>query len=365
MTSNRFFAPERHRTLLGLLPLLVLAACGSEPTSDRSTAAALDPVVVEVRTATLETVPRMIRVNASVEPLRRVSPGSKILGRVALVAAREGDRVDRGALLARLESRDLEAAERQTEAAVRMAEATLDNARAQRDRMVGLHQRGSVTTKTLEDASAGFKVAEAGLEQAQANLAAARVALGYAEIRSPASGWVVTRRIEVGDMATPGAPLFTLEDLSRVEVIAQVPESDVVGLAEGSSARVEIMGRETAAVVHRVVPAGDPASRTFEVRLLLDNPQGIFKSGLFARVSFAGGDRQALRVPAASILSRGQLEGLFIAGDDGRVRLRWVKAGQTADGLTDVLSGLEVGERYLPAPPTGVTDGTSYQEADR
>ncbi len=353
------------RLILAVLTLTLTACAGDRPANDRVAPQAGRPVTVEVRTASAETLPRMIRASGSLEPLRRVSPGTEILGRVAHVAVREGDRVTRGALLARLESSGLEAAVRQAEAAVDMAEATLDNARAQHDRMSGLHRRGSVTDKNLEDASAGFRVAEASLEQARANLAAARVTLGYAEISSPLSGWVVARRIEVGDMASPGAPLFTLEDLSQVEVVARVSEADVVGLEQGASARVEILGGETPATVRRVVPAGDPASRTFDVRLLLDNPDGVFKSGMFARVSFARGERRALRVPISALITRGQLEGLFIAAGDGRVRLRWIKTGEASGGLTEVLSGLEDGERYLPAPPPALVDGAAYREAGR
>ena len=130
-----------------------------------------------------------IRTSGSIEPLTQVSPGTKILGRVERMAVREGDRVQRGELLARLESRDLEAAVNQAEANLRMAEARVENARAQRDRMVTLHSSRSVTDKDLEDATTAFRVAEAAVDQAEANTAAARVTLGYAEIRSPLAGW--------------------------------------------------------------------------------------------------------------------------------------------------------------------------------
>ncbi len=248
-------------------------------------------------------------------------PGTKILGRVAAVPVRQGDRVERGQLLAKIESRDLEAAVAQGEAALQMAQAQLDNARAQDARMRDLHSRGSVTDKALEDATTGFRVAEAAVAQAEANLAAARVHLSYAEVRSPLAGWVVAKRVEAGDMTSPGAAMFTVEDLSRVKIEVSVPEAEVVDLAEGGDAEVEVSGRRIAATIDRIVPAGDPATRTFTVQLLLDNPEGgvppegdkwIMKSGMFARVSFEHGERTALRVPASAVVRRGQLEGLFV-----------------------------------------------------
>ncbi len=346
---------------------MVLGACGGGETAavENTEQQTAKSVAVEVLTAELESVPQSTRATGSLEPLRRVSPGTKILGRVELVPVSEGERVAKGALLAKLESRDLEAAVRQAEAAVRMAEAGVENARAQRDRMSELHGRGSVTDKNLEDATAGFRVAEASLDQAHANVAATQVTLAYAEIRSPVAGWLVEKRVEAGDMAAPGAPLFTIEDLSRVKADVQVPEADVTGLVEGDAARVAVLDREYEATIDRIAPSGDPASRTFSVKLVLDNEGGVLKSGMFARVSFARGERQALRVPESSLVVRGQLEGLFIAGDDGHARLRWVKTGRRGGGRAEILSGLEAGERYLAAPPPGLADGAPYTETGR
>ena len=355
---------QRKTLLLLILAPLVLAACGDDaPETEAPENSA--PVAVEVATATLETVPSMTRASGSVEPLRRVMPGTKILGRVAAVPVREGDRVTRGQLLAKLESRDLHAAVAQAEAALAMARAQLDNARAHDQRMRDLHGRGSVTDKALEDATTGFRVAEAALAQAEANLDAARVQLGYAEVKSPLDGWLVAKRVEAGDMTSPGAPMFTVEDLSKVKVEVSVPEAEVAGLAEGGDAEIEVAGRKIAATIDRVVPAGDPASRTFSVQLLLDNADGTLKSGMFARVSFPRDERSALLVPAEAIVRRGQLEGLFVVSGSSAT-LRWIKTGRAGDapaGMSrvEVLSGLDDGERYVVSPPPGLIDGAAIE----
>ncbi len=364
----------RHIELLTLLLLTsILAACGGgetpPPVAQSSSA---EPIAVRVATAAVETVPFQTRASGSVEPIRRVMPGTKILGRVESVLVREGDRVVRGQLLARLESRDLEAAVAQASAALAMAEAQHENARVQHERMRDLHGRGSVTDKALEDATTGFQVAGAAVAQAEANLAAARVHLGYAEVKSPFAGWVVAKQVEAGDMTAPGAPMFTVEDVSKVKIEVSVPEAEVVALAEGGAARVEILDRRLAATIDRIVPAGDPASRTFSVQLLLDNsggapPEGepwILKSGMFARVGFEHGERQVLRVPASAVVRRGQLEGLFVV-DGETARLRWIKtgrpSGEAGDERIEVLSGLEEGERYVVAPPPGLADGSPVE----
>lgn len=348
--------------LILLISILLLAGCGGEQLhGTREDRPGRD---VDLAVAAPDAVAVLVRVPGTVEPWVRTSPGTKLLGRVAVVAVREGDRVREGGLLARLEDADLKAAVEQAEAAVAMAEAGRENAHAQHARMVELHRRGSVTDKNLEDATAGIRVADAALQQARAALSGARVNLGYAEIRSPISGWVVARRTEVGDMAAPGVPLFTLEDLSRVKVVLQVPESDVVGLQAGMPATVEVdvLERELPATIHRVVPAGDPTSRTYEVQLVLDNPDGDLKSGMFARGRFRTGTRDALRVPRTAVVRRGQLDGLFVVDEEGAARLRWVRLGRTEGDRVLVLSGLQEGERYVVDPPADLLDDTPVVE---
>jgi RND family efflux transporter MFP subunit len=346
--------------VLGLTALAwFAAACGGGEPGALPEAAA-QPVAVETAEARVESVDQVTRATGSVEPWRRTSPGTKILGRIQEVPVREGDRVKKGGLLARLESRDLEAALEQARAAIAMAEASLENAGAQHRRMEELHRRGSATDKNLEDARTAHRSAEAALQTARAGLEAARVTLEYAAIFSPIGGYVVARNVEVGDMALPGQPMFTVEDLSRAKIVVQVPESQVVDLGPGDPAwiEVDVLGREFPAQVDRVVPAGDPRSRTFDVKLVVDNPEELLKSGMFVRARFPRGSRDVLRVPESSIVTRGQLRGLFVVAADGAARLRWVRPGRAEAGLVEILSGLAPGERYVVSPSAGFADAT-------
>jgi len=367
-TPRFFFLPALALLALGALAL-GLAACGGGsshteggPDEPRQAAA---PIPVPTTEAAVIEVARTFTASGSVEPWQRVSPGTKILGRIDRVPVQAGDRVQKGALLAQLEDRDLRAAVAQAEAAVAMAEAQIDNARAQHERMVALHAKGSVTDKNLEDATTGFRLAEAGVAQARANLEAARVTLTYARVESPLTGWVVERRVQGGDMAGPGQPLFTVEDLSQVKITVEVPEAEIVGLAPGDPATVvlDVLEQEVPATVDRVVPAGDPASRTFVVQLVLANPEGRIKSGMFARARFSRGVRRALRVPEKALYERGQLTGVFVVAE-GEARLRWVKTGLREEGFVEILSGLTAGERYVTRPGPGLADGVPVAEVD-
>jgi RND family efflux transporter MFP subunit len=352
------------------VPLLLVAAALLLPACGRKHEAAAPPaqpaaVSAPVAVAELAAAPATIEVTGTVEPIERVSPGTKLMGRVEKVLVGEGDAVRKGQVLARLESRDLAASVEQAKAGVAMAEAQLANAEAMHKRMTALAERGSATAKNLEDATAGYNMARAGLQQAQANLSAARVMLDYAVITTPISGFVTAKRIEAGDMAAPGMPLFTIDDLSRSKIVAAVPEAQVVGLAEGGPATVKIDALETpvTAAIQRIVPAGDPMSRTFAVQLLLDNPGVAIKPGMYARVWFPAGTAQSLTVPLAAVVTRGQLQGLWVLDGQGNARLRWVRLGAVSGDRVEVLSGLAAGERYITAPPAGIVDGAPVSGA--
>lgn len=354
---------------VGLALLLSLAgglvACAAEPDSAISPRAEREtpPIAAAVLTARREKQPAMLEASASLTALRRVSPGSKILGRIDRLAAREGDPVEPGELLARLESRDLEAAVAQAQAAVAMAEAQHDNAAAMARRMRELEGRGSATVKNREDAVAGELVAAAAVAQARANLAAARVTLSYAEVRSPVAGWVVRKMAEAGDMAMPGQPLFVIEDLSAVEARAEIPESSVAGLAPGAPATVTVaaLGRTYETTLDRLIPAADAGSRSFEARFRLPNADQALKSGLFARVALPlPASREALWIPATAVRQRGQLQSVLVVRN-GRALLRFVQAGPSDGRRIEILSGLEDGEAFLENPPPGAGDGTAIE----
>lgn len=343
----------------------LLGACGG---GDELASSPGLEVAVVLETAVAEEGPVADPIEASgvVKAWRQVSPGTKIMGRIEEVRVREADRVRGGQLLAKLEDRDLRAAVEQARAGIAMAEAQVANSAAQYARMVELQSRGSATAKNLEDATAARDLAEASLAKAQADLAAAEAMLAYAEVRSPIDGWVVERSVERGDMAVPGRAFFTIENLERVKVVVLVPETDVLGLAAGqpAEAEIDVLGQVFEATIDRVVPSGDPVSRTFAVELLLDNPEGRIRSGMFARARFDRGERLALSLPESAVVRRGQLEGVFVVSDGAtpsRARLRWIKTGSERQDSVEILSGLEEGERYVVAPAAELADGAAVE----
>jgi len=317
------------------------------------------------------------------------------------VLAAEGDVVKKDQLLARLDDRELRAKVLQAEAGMRQAEAGLQQASAgRRQAEAGLHQAESqreLATATHERfkallegravsrqeydqvaaqermaqgavAQAESAVAQAGGAVAQAESAVAQAAsaveeartwLAFTEVHAPAAGRVIARRIDAGSMATPGAPLFVIEQEGALRL-----ELPVDSVLSGSVTRgtplmvsVEAAGFTGTVSVTDVVAAGDPVSRTFLVKADLPVSLGL-RSGQYARVTLALGTRSAVTVPDSALVRRGQLDGVFVVETGDRLAYRIVQTGrETAPGRREILSGLSAGERIAVGGVERASDG--------
>lgn len=351
-----------------LLPAGLLAiACGGG--HERPPREALPPVAAPVAAVAQAPWASALEATAGIEPFRRATPGTVLMGRVDSIQKREGDTVRAGDVLARIASGDVAARRAQAEAAVSAARAMEENARRTRERMERLHLRQAASDKNLEDAVAGHDAAAAQLRAAEEGVRAAGVYVDYAVVRAPFDGVVSRRNVEKGDMAAPGMALFVVEDLSRMKAVAEVPESAVSGLRAGAPAEVVVTslgGAIRSGVVDEILPAADPRSRTFTVRVVLDNADGALRSGMFARLRLPGEVGSAgviVSVPDRAVVRRGPLTGVFTVDDGGVARLRWVTLGTARDGSVEVLTGLEAGERIVTAPPADLEDGRTVAAA--
>ena len=157
-------------------------------------------------------------------------------------------------------------------------------------------------------------MARAGQAQANAALAQARTSLGYTLIHAPFAGVVTEKKADPGTLASPGMPLFTIEDTRNYRLEVTVDENDIRIVRAGQSASVSLdaLGNaELSGKVVQIVPAADPASRSFLVKIGLPADAHIH-SGLFGRARFPKGERQTLLIPRAAIVEHGQLQGVYV-----------------------------------------------------
>ena len=200
-------------------------------------------------------------------------------------------------------------------------------------------------------AQARLDLARAGRQQAQAALAQANTQLGYSRVRAPFDGVITEKKADIGTVAAPGMPLLTLEDTRRYQLEVTVDESQAAAVKPGAAVPVsfDASERELRAKVAQIVPASDPGSHSFLVKLDLGAAPDM-RSGRFGRARFPKGRREALLVPSAAVISRGQLQNAYVVGADGIASLRYITVAPVDDRRAEVLSGLEAGEKVVAEP---------------
>jgi len=202
----------------------------------------------------------------------------------------------------------------------------------------------------------------ARMDTARTEIASVQVMRSYAKISAPFAGIVTTKHTDVGGLAAPGVPLLTLEDNRRYWLEIAVPDSQVGGLKRGQSLRIAVEGAGVSgtATITEIVPTADQATRTTLVRLDLPaSPQ--LRSGLFGRAWILAGRRQAIQVAREAVVERGQLQGVYVVGQDDIARFRLIRTGATRQGSVEIVSGLTSGEQIVLQGVERVSDGARIQ----
>jgi membrane fusion protein, multidrug efflux system len=345
---------------------LGISGCSSEPrTETRSVETVSDVAIISVHKTT---VPDWIEAVGTVRAAQMSQVGSQIMGTIREIRAQEGDRVQPGEILATIDDSQARAAVDQATAAVAAAEkevaaanSDLTLAQSTLKRYQELYDKKSISPQEFDETKAREKSAEArrdmaraGQAQANAAQAQARTLLGYTAIHAPFAGTVIEKKADPGALASPGMPLFTIEDTRSYRLEVTVNEGDIRSVRAGQSASValEALGSgEISGRVQQIVPGADSASRSFLVKIQLP-ADGRLRSGLFGRARFPKGERQTLLIPRVAIVERGQLQGIYVIDANQMSQLRYITLGATVGPQVEVLSGLQDGERIAAAPGT-------------
>ena len=330
--------------------VLLAAGCGSkeEPVPAAVSAAsqsAIQATVVEIKPAQ---VPVRVEVTGQGMPIFQATLSSRIQGTIDTLLVREGARVSKGQTLLQLDNRDVQAD-------LARAEAEEENARTQLKRMNALLKDEAVSRQEVENASRAFKVAEA-------NRKAVLAQLSYTVVKAPFDGVITEKKVEAGELASPGQPLLKMEDPLQLRLEATVAEGDLKSITRGDRIPVLIdaLAAETlSGVVSQILPAGDPQTHTFMVKVDLPRTAGL-KTGMFGRFQLDKGISHTMLLPASAVVERGELTSVYVVGADRIARLRWIKAGRRFDQQLEILSGVNPGERVLLDGSRGV-DGASVQ----
>jgi len=334
---------------------VALAAAGPgevKPTSAPAEArSAIASGVVSVRE-----VREVYSADAVIEAVRSATVSAQISGQVTRFYVDAGDRVKRGQVLARIDTRETDAQVAASRASVAQAEAQIVQAQLNYDRTKQLTSQNFISRAALDKADADLKSARAALEAAHAGSSQASTARSFAEVRAPIDGVVSRRLMELGELAAPGRGVVELHDPAQLRAVGAIPQfvlpQVLAGDTRAARVRLPTLDRPIDATRLTVLPAAD--ARLLSTQVRADLPAGLAAGvmpGTIAKIQIPIGTVKKLVVPEQAIVRRGELTATYVIAADGAPRLRQIRIGDVADeGQVEVLAGLAEGERVRLNP---------------
>ncbi|MCL4214944.1 MAG: efflux RND transporter periplasmic adaptor subunit [Gemmatimonadales bacterium] len=338
--------------ILALSLPLVVAACGPEAATDAHASTAQQaPTPTDLRTALVAdtTLPGALVLHGSAAPLREATLSTKLMASVTEVLVHEGDVVRAGALLVRLDGRDLAAKAEQVAASTAGAQAMQAQAAAHAARMRALFAQDAAPKATLEAAEAALAQADAGLRTARAAAAELSSVASYAEVRAPFAGRVTARFVDPGAFAAPGAPLVSVQDATSLRITAHTTPEGARSLARGQVLEAMVEGTPVQATIEGVVPV---AGGLYAVNALVANREARLLAGSAASLRIPTAPRRVTVIPRDALIREGDLVGVQVLTDAGVAR-RWIRIGGERGELVEVNAGLRAGERVVRASTPG------------
>ena len=351
---------KRARTTALLLVFVLVGLSGGcrgkEPSGQKE--AARQPVTgVTVDTIALSQADEFIETAGTVKAKTVSSVAGRVMGTVTAIKAKEGDRVRAGQVLAVLDGSDIAQKVKAAEKGVEAAQQQKSLADITYQRYKGLHDDKALTGQELDQVETQKKVADSEYERARAMLREAQVYHGFTRIVAPVSGVVTEKKTELGSMAVPGMPLFTIEDTFGYRIEANVDERFAGIVKKGGEALITIDSPQRAitGTITETVPSVDPSTRTFLVKIAVSG-EGL-RNGSYCKVSIPAGRKEKLLVSEKAIVRRGQLTGLYTVDSGSVITYRLVRTGKNYGDRVEVLSGLDSGEKVIVDGAEKAVDG--------
>ncbi|NBB92563.1 MAG: efflux RND transporter periplasmic adaptor subunit [Gammaproteobacteria bacterium] len=326
--------------------LLLLSAAALAATALSGPAGAVEWAPVE-RASLVESV----RLDGMVEAVQESTVSAQTAGTIVELPFDVDDVVESGALIARLEDTEQRARMQQAEANLEEAEASLEDARQRYDRIEPLAERGVASQSDLDQARNALSAARARVGRTRSGLEEAREQLDYTRITAPYGGVITTRHVEIGESVRPGQPLLSGFALDPLRVVVSVPQRYIDRVEDENDFRILLDdGRDLEIDDITRFPFADAPGHGVTVRITFENGQMDVYPGRLVRVLLPVERRDALWIPAESLLRRSELRAVFVRNAAGPPRLRQVRIGTRDGDRLEVLSGLSEGEEVALEP---------------
>jgi membrane fusion protein, multidrug efflux system len=369
-TQDQHHDAGAHFTLIRPMKLLLIAGLiaviGVVAWVATRNPAAPPPVTVAVNSSPLElasvdvalveprVLSRALPMSGSVAPFVQATVKSKVGGEVEQLKVREGQDVREGDVIARVDTRNLQAQYDREVAAVEKARADLELARLNRDKNRTLLEQRFISQNTYEQTESTYAGSVASFKLAEAEARVAKINLDDAVIRAPFSGIVAKRLVQPGEKVSPDSEIVTLVDLKQMVLEAAVPAAEIPSVRVGQKVRFRVGGfgaRQFEGEVQRINPMTSDGSRSIIIYIAVPNPDSALKGGMFAQGELMlNSSAPVLAVSQRAVREEAGAAYVYTLRDDKIVRTPVTLGSRTeGDAYVEVRSGLNAGDRVIVA----------------
>ncbi len=347
----------------------MIAGChGGEPASTPGTVQPMQARVVESQQ---KEIPVNLRSTGTVHARETALVSAQVMGRIQQVLVHEGDNVRAGQTLVVLDDAALRSQVEQAQAGVKAAQnaqaaaqtnaalaaSTLGRYKQLESEKSLSPQEMDEVSRRAEGAAANVEAMRAQTDAARAQESGARTMMSYTRLVAPFAGVVTSRMADPGTMAAPGVPLLQVDQAGALQLDATVDESVIGAIHKGMKVQVAIDGGASTSgagtnlpgTVAEIVPAADPSSHSFLVKIDLPSSSQT-RAGMYGTAEFANGARQAILIPRSAVVARGSLNCVYVLDGQGIAQLRYITLGAAQGNLVEVQSGVSAGEKLVDVP---------------
>ena len=364
------------KTALVLLALIAVVALGwrghaaRQATRQAQSAPVKDPVIelsaIDLATAHVVELTSGLPISGALKAVNSAIVKARVPGELQGLTVREGDRVEAGQVIARVESTEYADRVRQAQEQADAAKAQVEIAQRQVDNNAALVRQGFISKTAADNSLASLNTAQANHRAAQAGIDVLRKSLADTVLRAPISGQVSQRLAQPGERVAPEARIVEIVDLSRLELEASISPADSVAVRVGQQAllRIEGVAQPVAATVARINPSAQAGSRSVLIYLTVAAQPGL-RQGLFAQGQLATETQRALAVPLNAVRTDKPLPYVQVVEGD-RIAHRTVQTGvrgQVDGELWVAVQGVADGARVLRGAAGVVREGTQVKLA--
>ncbi len=332
-----------------LLALASLGGC-SDPAKEQAAAQAGATVKATVISVEKTTLPIIATSPGNVIAEQQAMIASRLMGFLRVIYVEEGQRVTAGQKLFAVDPTDIQGQMAMAKAGLAQAEAAMADAKNDYERFGALYKEEAIPKMQWDKIRLQHQMTQQQVAMARAGYDTAASQMQYATVTAPFAGIVTQKMANAGAMAAPGHPVLMLENPDKLQVQTSVAEDIYSQIKLGTPVAIQAEGQSADIIgkVANLVASADPVTHSHLVKI--DLPAGnTLRSGSFVQAAFALGQRDGVRLPAAAVLERAGITGVFVVDAQSIAKFRMVRTGASSAGQVEILAGINPGERVVTA----------------